>query len=105
MKIFGFIWGIISFVLSVLISGVCYNVYTSIKETSGGVAALSLIATVPLLIILYIILIGCLMSAVITTIRAMFSESKFIKVVSVILIILEVALLVIDVFVVLRFLG
>ena len=104
MKIAGFVWGIITFVLSILLSGICYTVYTSIQETSG-VAAISLIVTVPLLIILYIALLGFLTSAVISTVRALFSISTAIKIISIILLILEVGVAVFDVIVALRILG
>ena len=104
MKAVSFVWGIISFVLSVVLSGICYTVYTSIQETSG-VEAMSLIVTIPLLIILYIALLGFLMSAVISTVRALFLDSKAIKIISIVLLILEVCVTVFDVFVALRILG
>lgn len=105
MKIVSFVWGAISFVLSVLMSGLCYNVYSSIKENSSGAAAISLIATIPLLIILYIALIGFLLSAVVSSVKAIFSDSKAIKALSIILVVLEVCVTVFNVFVALNFLG
>lgn len=104
MKVANFVWGIIFFVLSVLMSVLCYRVYGSIKETTGA-AALSLIVTIPLLIMLYVVLLSFLAGAVFNTIRAMFTDVKAIKIISIVLVILEVALLVIDVFAATEFLG
>lgn len=104
MKIANFVWGIIFFVLSVLMSVLCYRVYGSIKETSGA-AAISLIVTIPLLIMLYVVLLTFLAGAVFNTIRAMSIDIKAIKIISIVLIVLEVAVLVFDVFAALEFLG
>ena len=105
MKIGSFIWGIITFVLAVLLSGICYKVYGSIQETSGGVEALSLIVTIPLLIILYIALVGLLLSAVINTVRAIFSDAKAIKIISIIFLVLEICVTAFDAFVAVNILG
>ena len=105
MKIANFVWGIIFFVLSVVMSVLCYNVYASIQETTGGAAAISLIVTIPLLIMLYVVLLTFLAGAVFNTIRAMFADIKAIQIISIVLVILEVAVLVIDVFAALKFLG
>lgn len=104
MKIANFVWGIIFFVLSVLMSVLCYRVYGSIKETSGA-AAISLIVTIPLLVMLYIVLLSFIAGAVFNTVRAMFTENKAIKIISIVFVKLEVAVLVFDVFAALEFLG
>ena len=105
MKIANFVWGIIFFVLSVFMSLLCYRIYGSIKETTGGIAALSLIVTIPLLLMLYVVLLSFLTGAVFNTIRAMFIDVKAIRIISIVLVILEVVLLAFDIFAAMAFLG
>lgn len=105
MKIANFVWGIIFFALSVLMSVLCYNVYGSIQETNGGIAALSLIVTIPLLLMLYVVLLSFLVGAVFNTVRSIFIDVKAIKIISIILVVLEVCVTVFDVFIALKFLG
>ena len=102
MKAASFIWGIVAFVLSVLMSALCYGVYTSIEQTSGGAGAFSLIVTIPLMIILYLILLGFMTASVVSLFKAAFSENKAIKIISIIFIVLEVAVLVFDIFIALK---
>ena len=104
MKVANFVWGLIFFVLSVVMSVLCYRIYGSIQETTGA-AALSLIVTIPLLLMLYAVLLSFLTGAVFNTIRAMFTDVKVIKIISIVLVVLEVALLVVDVFAATEFLG
>ena len=104
MKILNFVWGVIFFILSVVLSLICRNLLLNIQDTSG-VAALSFIVTIPLVLILYVVLLSFLAGAVFNTIRAIFSDIIAIKIISIVLIVLEVAVLIIDIFTFLKFLG
>lgn len=90
MKIGSFIWGLISFLIQTFLSVVIFQATSGIDHSSVS-GAIVLIVTIPLLIILYIVLFGFFLSTTISLFKSIFSTNVVIKVISIILLILNVA--------------
>ena len=92
-KIGSFIGSIVLFIASTILSLLTYTLSDNLANITGA-AALSLIAIVPLLIIFFMLLIVTLISGTITAIRTLQSDVKAIRIISIVLIVLYVALIV-----------
>ena len=89
-RIGSFISSIITILLSLIALYLCYKFNQTITNVEG-IEKISFVVTVPILIFFYIFLFGFCLSGIITSMRAIFSESKVIKILSIILLIIALA--------------
>lgn len=94
MKILKFVISTLTLAISIALS---YVIYKLTQDTTTGLANLSLILKLPVLIILGIILTGLLTSTAIGFIICIGSASRLIQVLSVIFLIITIALIGIDI--------
>ena len=96
MKIVRFLFGTLSLISSFFLSYFTYTITESF-ETSG-LASLSLIVTIPIFIVFSILLAGVLINSIFKFIGCITSDSKLIKVLSIIFLILTTVLAIIDIY-------
>lgn len=89
-KIGSFISTIVTIVLAILVGYVCYKLNISAMAAEGA-EMLSLIITVPLAFILYVLLLGLSISSIATSISALRSDSKTILITSIALLVIALA--------------
>ena len=89
-RIGSFVSSIITIIIVVLVGYLCFqlNLATAGAE---GVQKLSLIITLPIAIIFYVLLFGLIASSVITSFMAIFSDIKAIRIISICLLALSLA--------------
>lgn len=90
-KIGSFILAIVLTLISGFLVYICYQLNLSL--IAEGWAKLSYIVTIPLYFVFYALLFGLTTAGLISSIKAIFSSSKFIKITSIILLILSIAIL------------
>ena len=93
LKLFSFISSIITFAICVVLSYFAYRF-----EIPTGSDSISLLVTAPLMIFVYIVLAGLLLSTIGTCISSIGSEVVAIKVLSIIFLVLTIALVGIDIY-------
>lgn len=91
MKIGKFVGAVILLLISAALTYIAYS-FSGNVAAMQGTEKLSLIVVLPLLIILYIFICGSLLSGFLAAILSIFSESKTIKIISIILSVLYVGL-------------
>ena len=89
-KIGSFVSAIITIIIAVLVGYLCYQLNLS-NAGVEGVQKLSLIVTLPIAIIFYVLLFGLIASSVIASFMAIFSDVKAIKIISICLLALSLA--------------
>ena len=89
-RIGSFVSSIITIIIVVLVGYLCFqlNLATAGAE---GVQKLSLIITLPIAIIFYVLMFGLVVSSMITSFMAIFSDVKAIKIISICLLALSLA--------------
>ena len=91
MKTVKFILGIVTFILSCFGAYMCYSVSGNILSAKGW-ELFGWIFSIPILIMIYIIEFGLLVSTLFRFINTIGSESKAIRIISIIMLILTIAL-------------
>ena len=94
MKILKFLISVLTLIICVFLSYVCYRITQSF-ETSG-IVSISLMITIPIFIIFTILLGGLLVSTIFSFISCTTSTSILIRVLSIIFLILTIALAFVD---------
>ena len=89
-KIGSFISAMITIIIAVLVGYLCNQLNLS-NAGIEGVQKLSLIITLPIAIIFYVLLFGLIVSSVVTSFMAIFSDIKAIKIISICLLSLSLA--------------
>lgn len=88
-KVFSLVWGIIALVLSGFMIYVCFGLNAGLG-TADGLARLSLIVLIPVVIIIYVITISLTISALLSSIRLMQSEDKGFKITGIVILALSI---------------
>ena len=96
MKLVKFLISILTLILSIFLSYVCYRITQSFETT--GLASLSLMITIPIFVIFAILLAGLLLSTALNFLGCCLSTSNLIKVLSIIFLVLTVALALVDIY-------
>lgn len=89
-KIGSFVSAIITIIIAVLVGYLCYQLNLS-NAGIEGVQKLSLIVTLPIAIIFYVLMFGLVVSSMITSFMAIFSDIKAIRIISICLLALSLA--------------
>lgn len=89
-KIGSFVSAIITIIIAVLVGYLCYQLNLS-NAGVEGVQKLSLIVTLPIAIIFYVLMFGLVISSMITSFMAIFSDIKAIRIISICLFALSLA--------------
>lgn len=92
-KIGSFIGSIVLFIVSAALSVLIYSISESIP-TEGIVGAIGMLLFIPLAIMFFLLLISSLITGTVAAIRAVMSEIKAIRIISIIIIILYVGLII-----------
>ena len=91
MKTVRFIIGIVTFILSCFGAYMCYSVSGNMLSAEGW-ELLGWIFSIPILIIIYLIEFGLILSTLWSFVKTIGSESRAIKIISIILLVLTIAL-------------
>lgn len=88
-RVFSFISAIVTLIISSVLLYICYEI--SFTSNLEGLAQLSYIILIPIYILLFVALFGTSTASVFSSIKAIGSESKAIKIISIILLICALA--------------
>ena len=95
MKVGAFVTSLLTLVVGAVLSVILFNMTGSIPRE--GVEALALIVTIPVFIILYVILASVLVTGTIASIKAITSDVKAIRVISILTLIFFAVMITINV--------
>lgn len=89
-RVFSLVWAIVTLILSGVMIYVCHGINASLA-IEDGLARLSLVVLIPVVIIIYVIMTGLSVIATTSSIKTMKSDIKGIKITGIILFILSLA--------------
>ena len=89
-RVFSLVWAIVTLILSGFMIYVCHGINASLA-IEDGLARLSLVVLIPVVIIIYVIMTGLSVIATTSSIKTMKSDIKGIKIAGIILFILSLA--------------
>lgn len=87
-KVFSLIWAVVALILSGFLIYVCHGINTSLT-IEDGLARLSLVVLIPVVIIVYAIMISASITATTSSIRTMHSDIKGIKITGIVMLVLS----------------
>lgn len=104
MKVLGFVGSIVLFIVSVLLTIITYYLSNHFM-TASGIAVISALVLIPLIIMFFVILASVLISGTIGAIRSIGSDIKGIKITAIILLILYAGLIIFNAILALKIFG
>lgn len=103
-KVASFVVGIITFVLACVMTFVCFSFGLGLHPKSAG-EALAILVVWPIAVILYMVMLSFVLTSGLSFLNSCFSAKRWIKVTSIVMTVLSVALLSFNVYMVLVSLG